>query len=309
MKRLTLALLVLSGCSTRAGIAPPCKLEVEDERWLKAASAAWNQTLDSEFGLEPTSPPSVFFDARCTWSGPLRGPWSGVIHGGHPTLPNGKRLSVEVVSFTSTTASGPFFVMSLPSVWAAKGISSRLGLATLLEGVLLHELLHSLQAAWASSRLDPLSTRGLPADVTDDTLQERFSSEPAYVKSIDAERQALFLAAEGDRGAATTALALRAARRARFLSGPESVWSEADDVFVTLEGVGQYVAFRWFARQPGVDRALALAEARRGGRYWSQDEGLGLALSLDAVSPTWKAHVLGPAAKPLPELLELALSR
>jgi hypothetical protein len=252
-----------------------------------------------EFGLSPSRPEAMFFNSSCTFTGPL---------GGRPTLLTGQSLSVEVVSFTSTSPAGPFLVMSLPSVWAAKGITSRLGLSTLLEGVLLHELLHSLQADWASSRLDPLTARRLPADVTEDSLQARWKSEPAYVQSLDAERRALFLAAEGDRFAAATALELRTARQARYLSGRESIWVEADDVFVTLEGVGQYVAFRWFARKPGVDRASALAEARRGGKYWSQDEGLGLALALEAMSPVWKRQVLGSTAQTLPALLQAALT-
>jgi hypothetical protein len=306
---LAMTVVASSGCSTRSGAAAPCTLEPDDERWLKRAVAAWGETLEAEFGLTPTTPSAVFFDARCTFSGPLGGPLVGVVHGGRPALPNGRRLAVEVVSFTSSTPAGTFFVMALPSVWARQGISSRFGLSTLLVGVLLHELLHGLQAEWASRRLEALAARGLAEDVTDDSLQERWSSEPEYVASMDAERRALFLAAEGDRSAAVAALELRAARQTRFLSDRDAVWREADDVFVTLEGVGQYVAYRWFARQPGVERASALAEARRGGRFWSQDEGLGLALALEAMAPEWKRQVLGSAARPLPALLEAVLAR
>ena len=82
------------------------------------------------------------------------------------------------------------------------------------------------------------------------------------------------------------------ARRARFLSGENAAFAAFDDVFLTMEGAGQWLVYRYFRSPEGgaASAGTALNETRRGGRQWSQDEGLVLVLTLDRLLPDWRVR-------------------
>jgi hypothetical protein len=72
------------------------------------------------------------------------------------------------------------------------------------------------------------------------------------------------------------------------------MFAEAEDTFLTLEGSAQWVAYAWLANHPlgaEIAPADALKGFRRGGRKWSQDEGLALFLVIDRLVPDWQARV------------------
>jgi hypothetical protein len=98
-------------------------------------------------------------------------------------------------------------------------------------------------------------------------------------------------------------------RRARWFTGANEKWRHLDDVFLTLEGVGQWVAWWWFTQPQGLqlDRALARRELRRDGRFWTQDEGLALFLVVDRLLPGWQARTLGPQGDMAEALLAAAV--
>jgi hypothetical protein len=81
------------------------------------------------------------------------------------------------------------------------------------------------------------------------------------------------------------------ARRAKYFTGNDAVFAELDDVFLGMEGLGQFVAYR-SAMLDGMTAADAIEFVRRGGRAWSQDEGLAAFLAIDALVPAWQARVL-----------------
>ncbi len=72
-----------------------------------------------------------------------------------------------------------------------------------------------------------------------------------------------------------------------------------------MEGFAQFVAFR-SAMLDGMDREDAIAFMRRGGRFWSQDEGLAAFLLIDALIPGWQQRVLGSTVPGVVELLSEA---
>jgi hypothetical protein len=64
-----------------------------------------------------------------------------------------------------------------------------------------------------------------------------------------------------------------------------------DDAFLSFEGTGQLAGYRWLFDPQGGGLApeIALHGTRRGGKFWSQDEGPALYLVLDRLAdwPTW----------------------
>jgi hypothetical protein len=100
-------------------------------------------------------------------------------------------------------------------------------------------------------------------------------------------------------------------RRARFFRGANAVYADAEDVFLSMEGTGQWSAYLWLADPEGgaMPASEALTFIRRGGRRWSQDEGLALLLVLSRLSPDAPRELFGPRASTVLPLLRRALSR
>ena len=72
------------------------------------------------------------------------------------------------------------FVMTLPSVWRAAGVTSELGLEKLMDGVLLHEIMHTRQSELATALIDPIAAaHGLEDTLSDDLLQQLREGDPA----------------------------------------------------------------------------------------------------------------------------------
>ncbi len=210
--------------------------------------------------------------------------------------------------------------MALPSVWRAAGIKSELGLDRLLDGVLLHEMMHSRQSVAAGPPIAALEASGkLPAELSDDSLQDSFKSNPAYVAAYQAEVDLLYRALfEPDRKKARSAmrraLDMMSNRQQRWLGGPSGEWARADNIFLGMEGLGQWLFYRWTARVVAVraDRrpdVAAVNATRRGRKQWSQDEGLALFLLLDRFKPDWRSGHAAADPTQLRALLDAALTK
>ncbi|PJJ60952.1 hypothetical protein CLV45_2389 [Hymenobacter chitinivorans DSM 11115] len=76
--------------------------------------------------------------------------WGGSSENGGPA-PTGHSLG---------EAPAAFFAMSTPSVWRSRRISSHLGLEALVDGVFLHELMHTRQFYFVTPRLAVLTRSG-----------------------------------------------------------------------------------------------------------------------------------------------------
>jgi hypothetical protein len=274
-----------------------CMLAPEDAAWLSSALARWQQAERDWLELPPALLPTIeTADGVCTYRLPQGDfsrlqaePHAGTLHLAGRDLPLGP------VSF----ADGPDrFVMTLPSLWRAAGVDSEAGLERLMTGVLLHEIMHTRQASIAAQAIGAMEqASGLGDELTDDSVQAAFAGDPAYVAAYQAERDLLFAAAaepddDSARDMARRALAMMRDRRARWFTGDKAWMSEADDVFLTMEGAGQWLVWRDMsaADGAGLAPAAALAATRRGGRWWTQDEGLALMLALERLLPGWQRH-------------------
>jgi hypothetical protein len=294
-----LLLLLTAACqSSFDRVADGCALNAEDAAWRDGAFAAWGLVMERAIGdaAEAPSPTYVFYDARCVYTG-ARGYWRAQAHNGDVPLPDGGGIPPQVASFAAPL--GPngrsFMAMGLPSVWRAAGVESELGLETLMTAVFVHEMTHTLQFEAYDPIINVMVARwGLDDDINDDAFQDRFRNTPEIAGAVEAERDLLFESAAAARDAeartlAAMALASMDARRARLAGGPEAGYLEVEDVFLTLEGAAQWAAYTWLTLPDGGGHAAdeALAGFRRGGRLWSQDQGLALFLVLDRLAPGW----------------------
>ena len=280
-----------------------CVLKAGDEAWLADAPAAWMLVERDEFRLEPSDaePEFLFFDEDCSYGSADGKRWEAALHAGEVALPDGEILPPVVASFAAAGPGGtPFIAMALPSIWRAQGVSSDLGLEKMLFAVFVHEMAHTRQLAVYGPKLDELTVRwSLPEDLDDDAVQERFEDEPDFVASVDRERELLYAALEGNeeetRSRARQALNLIEERRSRWYVGADERYTELEDVFLTLEGVGNFAGYAWLVHAEGgaTPPEVAVAGMRRGGRRWSQDEGMAVFLVLQRLNPHWSKGAFG----------------
>jgi hypothetical protein len=91
------------------------------------------------------------------------------------------------------------------------------------------------------------------------------------------------------------ALAITAERRARFFTGARAVHTDLDDIFLVLEGVGEWVRFQVKRlRAPATPWRQTLNEMMAESDDWVQQQGLVLFLLIDRLVPGWQARFLAP---------------
>lgn len=320
-----LAASALIGSNAHAEPAA-CDVSAADRAWINRALGAWRYSADAITGAKVDEAfDTVFFGDACILVSPnaLTAEsldaiiWTATPHDGEIVLPNGEKMPAGVTSFADAGGEEDFFVMSTPSLWEAAGVrNGALGLETMMVAVLLHEGAHLAQADAYGARMTTLvELNDLPEDFNDDTIQYRFGDDPAFEASIARETDLLFQAAAAPdraiaRQYAREALALMHARHARWFIGPDAHLSEAEVIWLTLEGAGQWAGYRWLIdpNGGGVSEEIAMAHFARRGRWWSQNEGIALALALDRIAgPRWRRHAFGDGADTLPDMLERAL--
>ena len=273
-------------------------MAADDERWLRQALANWDvarrRLLKAE--ARPFNP-IVTYDGRCSYTiaggSRLRPTWTAAAHDGQVNLPNGGSIPAGPNASNMTKDGGNFVVFSLPSIWRPVAPKSEIPLELFLEAILLHELGHAYQAAVSPSLSFPAlhARRSLPGSVNDDSVQEKFKPNPAYVRDYEAERDLLFRAASAPtrtraRALACDALAKLRQRRSRYFRGADAIWAEVDELSLTTEGMGEWVGYSWVTRVRGLPASAVLPRFR--GRFWSQEQGLALFLVIDRLVPGWQ---------------------
>ncbi|HEX7241504.1 MAG TPA: hypothetical protein VF263_14600, partial [Longimicrobiaceae bacterium] len=253
--------------------------------------------------------------AELTFAGG-RVPVRALRHGGTVPLPGGEDAPAAALAFAAPYGEdgAPFFVMAAPSVWKREPRhAAEPDPGGFFQGVFAHEMTHTLQVAAVVRRVEALRDRyTLPEDFDDDVVQKRFESVPGFRAAYETERDLLYRAAlepdrERRRGLARSALAAARERRGRFFTGADAVYAELEDAFLNMEGAASWAAFRLAKSRAGAADAGVLAKVRGSGRWWSQDEGLALFLTLDSLLPGWQARVLGSEPASVFALLEEAV--
>lgn len=303
-----------------------CEPAATDRRWVEEARAAWRLQLRRIPELVPPPRVSVIlFDRRCRWvssdalgrQGQAR--WAGTVHGGRVLLADGSRIPARVVSLAGeSNGGGPSFAMALPSVWAAEGSrAGPVGLDRLTKAVLLHEASHVAQGRLLARVGALVRTAGFGSNFDDDSIQRRFERNAAFSASMKEETRLLFAAAGSSddaqsRRLASAALDLIKARRARWFRGADARLIGAEDLFLSLEGAGQYVGFTWLIDPAGgaMPSSAAMAGFGQRGRWWSQLQGLALVLAVERLGlPGWRRQLWGTPQLIGTQLLDEALRK
>jgi hypothetical protein len=321
----TLLAVALSGCATAAATkelqpapaTPACSVSDSDRAWIDRSLEAWRFASREITGIETVPNLQVIiFDERCVMrsGNALSGSpvasvtWTAEPHGGTVPMPDGSELPAGVTSFASGDEGLRYFVMSTPSIWSAAGVGEGATLETTMVAVLLHEASHVAQVGPYGPRLGALIERyKLPDSFNDNCVQERFKSNEEFAASVKRETELFMEAAEADD--ATEARRLMTDRKERWLTGDDTYLIEAEDIWLTFEGSGQWVAYRWMVDPRGGASPAADVTARYlRGRHWSQTEGFALVMALDRIAgPGWKRHAFGDGARTVLEMLDDAL--
>lgn len=291
--------LLAAAFPATATAAESCEMSAEDRAWFAGALEAWPASPSQVLGLPPAPMPVVtVYDLRCayvsrTGSGDdLR----AAAHTGDGVIIDGRALPLG--PYAAADADNRF-TMSLPSVWRHAGVSSAVGLERFMTGVFLHEVMHTTQSALlvhARDRIGPNADDR--AALSDDTIQELFADDEAYRALHVAELELLYRAGnaasdDDARRLAGEALAAMDQRRARFFSGRRAYLARLDDMFLTMEGLGQLVMYRYLMSHPEsrANHAIVLGEVRNNGAYWSQDAGFALMRLVERLVPDWRTRV------------------
>lgn len=319
MRRIVIGIAAALGLAASApaiAAEPACVMMPSERAWLDGALDAWRLVSSERLKLKPHRAPTiVVFDANCRFerSGSTD-EWKAEAHQGSVRIPDGNEVPAQVTSFAGKDEKSqtPFFVMALPSVWAAANIpisGDEAGLAA----VFLHEFSHTRQIDPLKPAFDAAeAVRKMPDDFSDDSLQKHFQFDPAYVAVMEKEMRLLFeAAAEPDDAAAKKltreALALIDARQKRWFVGEDAYWKNYDDLFLTMEGFGQWVAYAWLADPAGAAMEKRAARDKMAStKWWSQNEGLALFLVIDRFVPDWPRRAFADKPALGIDLLRLA---
>jgi hypothetical protein len=300
--------------------AAGCTMSPAEQGWVDGSLQAWSHMAKERLHLAPSAPPTiiVFIDKCRVEATATETPrWKGEPHRGKIRLPDGSEVPVGVVSAAShdDKSNTTFFVMALPPVWEAAGIPISRD-SNGLRGVFLHEFAHTRHTAALKPAFQAAAAiQPMPEDLDDDGVQKRFGTDPVYAAVAEKEMRLLAEAAhETDaakaRELAKQALSLMEARQQRWFNGPDAVWKHYDDIFLTMEGLGQWVAYSWLADPKGGGLTQAAAEEKMRGRkrWWTQEEGLSLFLLVDRFVPDWTQRAFAKAPALGIDLLKIAVA-
>jgi hypothetical protein len=278
---------------------PACPLAAPDRAWVDTLLDTWRGVARDALRIDPEPLPLIIvFNESCVWR--IGDTVDGAAHGGTIPLPDGGMVPARLMTFAGTYGSDdrPFLVMAMPSIWRADPKhQDDPGLPLLIRAVFAHEMTHTVQARGIGQWLAEVEKRlALPEGLDDDIIQTRYEKDPDFRAAVAAERSLLYQAvAEANasvrRALLSTAVSAIAARRQRYFSGDAAVYAELEDIFLNMEGLGNWAAYQ-VARREGLEPADARAFIRGGGERWSQDEGLAAFLLLDALLPDWRDRVL-----------------
>lgn len=302
-----------------------CEFSTEDSLWVNEAVSAWhytNRTITKVSSLPVFD--VVFFDANCQKtsndalikSGEMT--WMTELHHSTVQFPDGDEMPPIVTSFTSASneeGGNTFFVMSVPSIWLEGGVKSKIGLPKFMVPVMLHEATHAIQSSTYGKQIEVLTKKyNLPESFNDDSVQKVFESNIDFANSVHDEIDLLMQAAQSSndfeaRQLAQTARDMIKARYERWMIDDFDGYREIDDVFLTMEGSGQWVGYRWLStvNGGGLTPDEATKEFGLRGKWWSQKLGFALFMAIDRLSANWKNDAFGNGNKSVLTLLDDAL--
>ena len=329
-------MLVLMMANTTS--AQTCLLKNNDREWIEHTLTLWQTVSRDSLSLKSAPLPwIVLFDETCVWHVnpdlPISTPQKavdfaktklsfarkfvdvyGIAHEGNITLPDKRQISPQLMTFVSSYNGGKknFLVSAMPSIWQkAPHLKTEVNLNVLVRSVFVHEMTHANHRNFfdALNRIE--KQYAFSEGFDDDIVQNHFSKSEDFSKSYETERDLLYQAlSETDiqrkRQLAKNAFDIMQARRQKFFVGNGTIYTQVENIFLTMEGAANWAAYR-AAKAEGLSETDALKLICRDGKQWSQDEGLALFLLADSLLPAWQNKVFGKSAVSIIDLLQKAL--
>ena len=285
---------------------------------------AWNYASTHISGIGHVKKiQAVLFDKDCVVTsatamngGPNR--WSATLHHGKIKLPDGGELAPQVISFAGSTGEQAFFVMAAPTIWrdavkSGKGTS----LENLTTAVMLHEATHVAQMPTYGAAISRIAEKyHLPEDFNDDSIQKSFKGNEEIAASVEREAKLLFDASQAQTKDESAKLVREArdlmkARYARWFAGKNAYMAEAEPVFLTLEGSGQWVAYKWEVDpRGGRIKSAAILPGFLTDHWWTQREGFAAFMALERLTgDTWRRQAFHLGQKDVLQMLDEAAAR
>ncbi len=179
--------------------------------------------------------------------------------------------------------------------------SAEFGIENLTIGVFLHEFSHSQQMqSFGKNITQDEQQNDFGVEFSDDIVQHLFSKNEAYVALYLKEAELFYASAENktvDKKMLNEALELMKSRHSQYFTGKYKDLGRIDHLFLTMEGLGQYSIYLWMIHPKGgnINKEVAIKGIRRNKKWWSQDEGFGLFLVLEKLSPPkkWARNMFG----------------
>lgn len=340
MAGLSSVLLLAANVAT----AQTCTLKNNDREWIERALERWQTVSRDSLRLKPAPLPwIVLFDETCVWhvnpdlsistpklpddSDKMKLSFSrkpldvyGTIHKGEITLPDNEKIPIQspaqLIAFTSAYRNGqkPFFVFSMPAVWRqAPHLKTQTNLEVAIRSIFVHEMTHTRHRNFFGQigRIEKLYK--FSEEFSDDIIQDHFGKREEFRKAYETERDFLYQAvSETDRrrkrDLAKKALDSIRSRHKQFFSGEDAHYAEIESIFLTMEGVAGWAAYKSVMGE-GVNRAAAIELIRGRRKYWVQDEGLALFLVIDSLLPNWQKRTFAEPAISVTDLLSEAVNR
>jgi hypothetical protein len=309
--------LLTAGCQSVAASSfsgdPSCVLGEEDRAWLTGAPGVWRLVERDVFRLGPLpkEPLYIFFDAACTYQSADGRAWTVARHNDAIKTPDGETTEPGVTSSVTPADTGPYMLMSLPGIWRAANVPDRGDMLALLNSVFAHEMAHVRQHGELYDRIGAAARRAnLGNDFTDDIVQKRFGDNAEFKAAVEHERDILLAGFAGDdtaaRAAAREALSLIRARREKYFTGDNAAFLDLEDLFLSLEGMGQLSGYEWLVHPRGGARTSEAAVAQMRTRWWSQEEGMAIMLIVTRLVPDWRQRAFAEHPQTALQLLALA---
>ncbi len=306
---------------------------------VKKWFSAWEFVSKEVFKIDTLQPVEfVFFDEKNIYSTSkisipkgkrVNGPrlfnktlvWKKDVHHGKITLPDKQIVPVGLMSFSAPLENqNAFFIMPLPAFWKTAGVESKeLGLDNLITGVFLHEFSHTQQMRNFGAKMSEYEKNNVfKVEFSDDIIQDYFGKDSLYNIGFREETKLFYEAASTkekikQKALIQQGLTMLESRQEKYFTGENAKLKEIDNFFLTMEGLGQYSMYRWLTHTKGgnLPEEVASPGVRRGGRWWSQEEGLALFLILDKLSKpnNWSGLMFGKETVTVIDLIKKDLNK
>ena len=300
---------------------------------------AWKLVCKDIYKIKKLAPVEfVFFDDKYVYSTskitikkgvPIKGKdlmnlkfnWKKELHHGIIKLPDNSEVPIGLMSFSSEIPNQndkSFFVMPLTSFWKQEGVESEeLGLENLITGVFIHEFTHSQQFLNFGKRVTELEQKNnFNIEFSDNIVQNLFIKDSLYLKYYKKENEVFYASIKSknlDKQNFNEGLDIMKKRQKTFFKNQYQNLKEIDDIFLTMEGLGQYSMYLWLTHPKGgnIEKDLAIKGVRRGGKWWSQDEGFALFLILDKLTQpkNWASQMFNDKTESIIKILDRYYSK